>query len=113
LHKLSAAAGIPKERAVLSFLFADAAASSDPAEKVTDMKPAEPLSRLPIRIISDAFPVPPGRYGRYGCSNKGLILVTGSRQSVEKLSSGALVSLALKGKEKLDSKSGAIVAAVE
>jgi hypothetical protein len=102
LHKLSAAAGIPKERAVLSFLFAGAADATE-----------TPSPGLPVRIISDAFPVPPGRQGRYGCSAKGLILATGSRQTVEKLPSGALVSLALKGKEKLDPKSGAIAVMVE
>jgi hypothetical protein len=75
--------------------------------------PAQASPGLPVRIISDAFPVPPGRYGRYGCSGKGLILATGSRERVEKLPSGVLISLALKGKEKLDPKSGAIAAAVE
>jgi hypothetical protein len=66
-----------------------------------------------VRIISDAFPVPPGRYGRYGCSGKGLLLATGGQQVVEKLQSGALVNMDIKGKEKRDPKSGALVAAVE
>ncbi|GHU71324.1 hypothetical protein FACS189450_07180 [Spirochaetia bacterium] len=114
LHKLSAAAGIPKERAVLSFLFAGIAGpGGHPAEKAVDVKSAAPSAGLLVRIISDAFPVPPGRYGRYGCSGKGLILATGTQQTVEKLPSGALVNIVLKGKEKPDPKSGAIVAAVE
>ncbi|GHV91083.1 hypothetical protein AGMMS50268_15860 [Spirochaetia bacterium] len=117
LHKLSAAAGIPKERAVLSFLFAGPAGSGKPAEEIihadTGTKTATPPTGLPVRVISDAFPVPPGQYGRYGCSGKGLILATGNQQVVEKLPSGALVNMTLKGKEKTDPRSGAIVAAVE
>jgi hypothetical protein len=112
LHKLSAAAGIPKERAVLSFLFAGATSSAVPADVVEKTVDAA-ASGLPVRLISDAFPVPPGRYGRYGCSGKGLILATGTQQAVEKLQSGELVNMALKGKERLDPKSGAIAAAVE
>ncbi|GHT65889.1 hypothetical protein FACS1894110_08640 [Spirochaetia bacterium] len=113
LHKLSAAAGIPKERAVLSFLFAGSAGSGEFAEKVIDVKPVTPSPGLPVRIISDAFPVPPDRYGRYGCSGKGLILAAGNQQTVERLQSGALINLTIKGKERPDPKSGAIVAEVE
>jgi hypothetical protein len=98
----------------LSFLFAGAADSAKAADLAAAPSPAQAgSSEVPLRIISDAFPVPPGRQGRYGCSAKGLILATGSRQTVEKLPSGALVNMVLKGKDKLDPKSGAIAVAVE
>jgi hypothetical protein len=88
LHRLSAAAGIPKERAVFSFLLAEKAGQDPPA--------AQPK----IRIISDAFPVP-GGWGKYGCGYRetpgagggadyeargetGLILLRGSKAEIER-----------------------------
>ncbi|MDR1587966.1 MAG: rRNA methyltransferase [Treponema sp.] len=80
LSRLSVAAGLPKERAVLSFLFA-----GQPADGAGRQSPS-------IRVISDAFPLNDGSYGRYGCSGQGLALVTGNRGAVEKTGSGALLS---------------------
>ncbi|MDR1318940.1 MAG: small ribosomal subunit Rsm22 family protein [Treponema sp.] len=102
LHHLSAAAGLPKERAVLSFLFAG------PEEAG-----GRERQREAVRVISDAFPLNRGPYGRYGCSGRGLALVVGSRSIVEKTGSGALLSAGdctlTKEPEQRDSKSGALV----
>ena len=96
LHRLSSAAGLPKERAVLSFLFTKAA---EPAH----------TAGTAVRIISDAFPLPPDRFGRYCCSPQGLVLLTGTRRTIENAASGALVNAVIKGNER-DPKSGALLA---
>ncbi|AEF80842.1 small ribosomal subunit Rsm22 family protein [Leadbettera azotonutricia] len=105
LHKLSAAAGIPKERAVLSFILAGKTTDSNAAP---DIKTTEIVPEIRIRIISDAFPLPNYRYGRYGCSVKGLTLVSGAKASLDKNESGALLDAKLSGKEGRDEKSGAL-----
>jgi hypothetical protein len=103
LHKLSAAAGIPKERAVLSFLF------SGPENP----KPAAEL----VRVISDLFPVKPtgraGSYGRYGCSLKGPVLIRGERPFMETLVSGSLFAPPLEASGERDKKSGALIVSGE
>jgi hypothetical protein len=98
LHKLSSAAGIPKERAVLSFILAG---------KVPDSKTAS--DTIKVRVISDAFPLPDYCFGRYGCSGKGLILISGSKAVPDENESGALLDLKFTGKEGRDQKSGALV----
>lgn len=110
LKALSAAAGIPKERAVLSFLLAGKNRPESPAA---------------LRVISDAFPLPvphsagaagidPGagaslpaeRYGRYCCHEQGLALLRGSAAEIDPVLPGALVKAAACGR---DSRSGAIL----
>jgi hypothetical protein len=93
LHSLSKAAGIPKEKAVLSFLFAKMNLQSESSQEKI----------LQARIISD--PIILGEtekkagtkvdvpYGRYACSSRGMILVAGKKQSIEKISSGTLINL--------------------
>jgi hypothetical protein len=117
LHRLSAAAGIPKERAVFSFLLAGKAGPGD---------------RGKIRVISDAFPVP-GGWGRYGCGRrkttggyqaaghgsdyeaggrreKGLILIRGSKDEIERMAPGAVVEYEENGQAEFDAKTGALIA---
>jgi hypothetical protein len=120
LLMLSAAAGIPKERAALSFLLAGPAADpgyagdhqngapkSSPGSSASP--PRERISeRIPVRIISDPFPIPSG-YGRYGCSAQGAVLVTGSKQALEKQASGVLLRLVRQLPEQRDPKSGALI----
>ena len=106
LHKLSAAARIPKERAVLSFLLAGPAAPS-----ILNSK-----GPIKTRVISDSFRLgadggnksASDLWGRYGCSERGLVLVTGSRENLEKTQSGALEEFIFNGK--IDAKSGAYMA---
>jgi hypothetical protein len=109
LRGLSAAAGLPKERAALSFLF------SGPVEKSGEKAPvrAAGTGGLPVRLLSDPFPVEGGnRYGRYGCSEEGLVLVRGERSHIGALVSGSLFT-AEEGPEirarPRDRKSGAFI----
>jgi hypothetical protein len=104
LHQLSTAAGIPKERATLSFLLAGS--SNAPELRNTTMKPE--ASRIPLRVISDSFPLPQNRFGRYCCSQRGLVLLAGAKAAIEKTASGTLVNAVIK-KDQRDLKSGAII----
>jgi hypothetical protein len=99
LHRLSRSAGLPKERAVLSFLFAGP----------TPAQPTPPPSPPPLRVISDAFPLPPSHYGRYCCSPQGLVLLTGEKPAITQTPSGALVPALIKNDQQ-DLKSGATIA---
>jgi hypothetical protein len=100
LLKLSAAAGVPKERAVLSFLLA----GKNPSPFLE--KPAAKDRPCKVRIISDAFPVG-SFYGRYGCSGLGAVLVRGSREKIEALGSGDLSEVKICPQR--DPKSGALI----
>jgi ribosomal protein RSM22 (predicted rRNA methylase) len=109
LLRLSETAGLPKERAVLSFLL------SGPVNAAPAPEPA-PAGLLPVRVVSDAFPLTgkgerPGHtalHGRYGCSPRGLGLVSGRTDGIETLESGAELRLAVKKPERRDGKSGAL-----
>jgi hypothetical protein len=134
LRRLSAAAGLPKERATLSFLLAGPARASrtdltDPTSRLDRMDrrtgregqkpgPAAPLPGLPeergpspVRLISDPFPLGAPResreWGRYGCAREGMALVRGGRALIESLSPGALIQAAFSGLR--DPKTGALL----
>jgi hypothetical protein len=96
LHRLSRAAGLPKERAALSFLHA------------SRIKSAVSGDENNLRIISDAFPLPHNRFGRYCCSARGPALLVGAKNIIEKKTSGSLVNAVLK--DERDPKSGALIA---
>jgi hypothetical protein len=125
LRKLSAAAGIPKERAVLSFLYGGPVVPAGGTGGAGKNQSAAASLALPVRIISDPFPVfsagrggaaanrPGGKtaaaFGRYGCCEKGLVLIRGSRERIAGYESGALAELVVQGTEGRDPKSGALV----
>ena len=123
LHRLSAAAGLPKERAVLSFILAGPGSreKQNIIESGTAVLKDNVSRKVKIRIISDSFPVDGGGekdrganrgaacWGRYGCCEYGLVLVTGSRLSLEKSPSGCLEELLILDGVK-DAKSGAFIA---
>jgi hypothetical protein len=123
LRKLSAAAGIPKERATLSFLLVGKKTAAPRAASIAEAVPVPPAAspaRVLLRIISDPFPLPAGgedayggnsRYGRYGCGERGLVLVRGGGGIIESLASGALVWVKLGAGR--DLKSGALVGEAE
>jgi len=114
LHKLSAAAKIPKERATLSFLLTAPGATPDlitPRRQDAEYAKKEGEGSFRVRIISDAFPVLQA-WGRYACSEKGMILLTGKRVRVEALGTGMLLELPLPVKEQRDAKTGALVVVV-
>jgi len=114
LHRLSAALKLPKERAALSFILAGRGAQNQ-TKRATR---SERKERVKIRIISDGFPIStdsPGArerenktWGFYGCSERGLVMVTGSRRRLESTPPGALEELILDDGI-IDVKSGALV----
>jgi hypothetical protein len=120
LLKLSAAAGFPKERAALSFLLTGPVdGGKTPEEQVPgerqpkgERPPAGVFTgrRVPVRIVSDAFPLPGGNFGRYGCSERGLVLVRGKKPKIDALVSGTLTEPDFKEPPEQDPKSGALVA---
>jgi hypothetical protein len=108
LKDLSAAAGIPKERAVLSFLLAG------PKGNAAAVPASKSPAILPIRILSDAFSLPGegGKrdwFGRYGCSQRGAVLAAGKKRVIDALGAGTLVHFELSREERRDVKTGALV----
>lgn len=103
LQKLSVAAKLPKERAVLSFI------SAVKAEEQKEKPGAgKKNSSLLLRITSDSFRLPKNRTGYYACSCLGLTLVSSEQGDCFK--SGDLIRVELtKAVESLpvDYKSGA------
>jgi len=99
LHRLSAAAKIPKERLVLSYLLTG---DSGGKRRKKDAY---------ARVISDSFPLPENRYGRYCCSPDGLVLITGKRNDIEELSPHSLEKYYANGQ--YDKKSGALISEVK
>jgi ribosomal protein RSM22 (predicted rRNA methylase) len=101
LFRLSTAAGLPKERLVLSYLLTG--------------KTPKKREKSALRVISDAFPLPQNRFGRYACSASGLVLLSGEKRQIEKLVSGSLLpdtqwaDLQLELTDKHDAKSGALI----
>jgi ribosomal protein RSM22 (predicted rRNA methylase) len=111
LQTLSVEARLPKEHGVLSFLLVKKGpdASGMPSE--------HNRKTMPVRVISGMFPLPAsagsaGCYARYGCSAKGLILLTGDRRETGGWHSGSLAAIPVTGVEKRDPKSGALIAPI-
>jgi hypothetical protein len=103
LHRLSAAAGIPKERLVLSYLLVKPQGEQPPESKQA-------------RIISDSFPLTDYQhlkssnlYGCYGCSSDGLILLTGEKARISKIANGSLIKPVFSKDSRYDAKSGALI----
>ncbi|MDR1352806.1 MAG: rRNA methyltransferase [Treponema sp.] len=131
LRDLSAASGIPKERAVLSFLLAGGAArgtaaAGKPGALAGAGKAGAPgESKTAVRVLSDKFPITgitgiagksvpaprpaAARSGRYGCSQLGAVLLAGTEAGMDAAPSGALLYSEPPAHERRDSKSGALV----
>jgi hypothetical protein len=62
-----------------------------------------------LRVISDAFPLQNSSFGRYCCSQHGLVLLKGEKNVIEKAASGTFVNASIKHGGK-DPKSGALLA---
>ncbi|MDR1786297.1 MAG: small ribosomal subunit Rsm22 family protein [Spirochaetaceae bacterium] len=87
LRSLSDEAGLPKERAALSF-------AAFGAGREEDSRGPAKGGPLPARITADVIRLPGGRAGLYGCSEAGLTLVE-LPGSVNPPVSGTLVSVRL------------------
>jgi hypothetical protein len=111
LAGLSEAAGLPKDRAVVSFLYAgkkEKPSGVSCKEKTGNSR--KETSSFPVRIISDSFALRSGGRGRYGCSGRGMVLIRGSARLMETCPSGSLVMAAPLVPPERDPKSGALVA---
>jgi len=95
LRRLSAAAKLPKERLAFSYLLTGK------------------NSKEGTRVISDMFPLPDNLFGRYGCSAQGLVLLTGEKNRIEKLSSHDIVTPIFAANGQYDQKSGAFIVRIE
>jgi len=104
LITISKTAKLPKDRLVFSFLYtgASSADKNQTKYKKNDYKQT-------VRIISDAFPLPENRFGRYGCCERGLILVTGDRSRMDEIGSFSITTAISSDNEQRDAKSGAII----
>jgi hypothetical protein len=115
LLKLSAAAGLPKERAALSFLLAGPPGAADTVKAAGTAKGTDTPPGMPVRILSEIFPLPGGKSGRYGCSERGLVLAVSAAGAAagrvpEKLCPGALLNVPPPQEpERRDPKSGALI----
>ncbi|MDR0302657.1 MAG: small ribosomal subunit Rsm22 family protein, partial [Treponema sp.] len=106
LLRLSSAAGISKERLVLSYLLAGSQTQAQPSAKTAEK----------VRVISDAFALPNKKIGRYACCSDGLVLLTGDKIRIEKIASGELVSknyFSIPVTDRRDAKSGALIMEVK
>lgn len=130
LHRLSDEAGLVKERAALSFIYSERKAITGEASlaegaattaTLDGVAPSERVSRLSglftglrVRVTSDPIKLPDYYTGRYGCSARGMVMLTGTYQAADWLKnchSGSLVEVPqpdMKNPE-IDPKTGAIV----
>lgn len=69
LKALSDEAGLSKEKLVFSYLLSAIPEGTPLARK-------QPMDRSLLRVVSEAFPLPGGKEGRYGCSAEGYSLVS-------------------------------------
>jgi hypothetical protein len=124
LQRLSTAAGLPKERATVSFLLTRPASADQRPRDQGSGYPAfrnqgsfSPLPgdqgspQPPVRVISDPFPLSaaqgPREWGRYGCAKEGMTLIHGEKALIESLSPGVLTRVVFTGRR--DPKSGALL----
>lgn len=100
LLKLSEAAYLPKERAVLSFLALQKTAVGDRAE----------AEQMAVRVSSEKIRLAGNRSGYYACSDMGLLLL----QTDDKLDFGQCIRFSLpKGELSTDRKTGAFIVPIK
>ena len=105
LSRLSHKARLPKDRASLSFLLL--VRGEDPPVRFRPVRTPGQGAGV-VRVVSEGFDLPNGRLGRYGCSDKGLILLENKRTEPSPVP-GAQVVVRWPGKDKRDTKSGGLV----
>jgi len=105
LHRLSADAGLPKERLVFSYLFT---MPENPKLKNQEKITAENIPNT--RIISDVFRLPDNYFGCYGCSDNGLLLLKTNKNQIKKIKNGNLITSLVNKNNQRDVKSGALIA---
>jgi len=116
LQERSEEAGLPKERAVLSYLWAARGVLARPvAAPSVDSHPSERERRaragnhgLLVRVVSEPFALSEGGIGQYACSNLGYSLIRRSRDD-EPFEPGDLLEVQASPLQRNDEKSGAII----
>jgi hypothetical protein len=115
LEALSEEAGLPKERAVLSYLWAARGATLRPALGLPEPSPSSDRERraragrgILVRVISESFALPDGSSGQYACSSLGYTMLKRPRGE-EPFGSGDLLEVTSSPLQRNDEKSGAIV----
>ena len=115
LEALSEEAGLPKERAVLSYLWAARGAVArgpvglpDPAHSSERERRARAGRGILVRVVSEPFALPDGSSGQYACSSLGYTLLKRPRGE-ESFGSGDLLEVTSSPLQRNDEKSGAII----
>jgi hypothetical protein len=117
LEKLSEEAGLPKERAVLSYLWAARGVTARPPVGMPESSTGRGSDRdrrgkagrgVLVRVVSDPFALPDGSTGQYACSSLGYTLLRRPRGE-ESFASGDLLEVTSSGAQRNDEKSGAII----
>lgn len=115
LEALSEEAGLPKERAVFSYLWAARGVlPRTPIGMPTEPKVSDKERRaragkgILVRVVSDPFPLPDGSSGQYACSSIGYSMIRRQRGE-ESFASGDLLEVVTGSTQRTDDKSGAAV----
>jgi hypothetical protein len=115
LEALSEEAGLPKERAVLSYLWAARGAVTrtpvgipDPLRSSERERKARAGHGILVRVISESFALPDGSTGQYACSSIGYTLLKRPRGE-EPFGSGSLLEVTSSPLQRNDEKSGATI----
>lgn len=116
LQALSEEAGLPKERAVFSYLWAARGAMARPFAGIPDPvhggsereRRAKAGKGILVRVVSEPFSLPEGWTGQYACSNLGYTLLRRSH-SDKPFEPGDLLEVTTSPLARNDEKSGAIV----
>lgn len=115
LEAISDEAGLPKERAVLSYLWAARGATTRPFAGIPDPvrssdrdRRAKAVKGILVRVISEPFALPDGTTGQYACSSLGYTLVKRPRGEPP-FESGTLLEVTASPLQRNDEKSGAII----
>jgi hypothetical protein len=115
LEALSERAGLPKERAVLSYLWAargtmvrSPVGLPDPMHNSDRERRAKAGRGILVRVVSDPFVLPDGSTGQYACSSLGYTMLKRSREK-EAFGSGDLLEVTSSSAQRNDDKSGAVI----
>lgn len=106
LFKFSRKVKLPKERASLSFLLL-VRGDKPPIKTVTPPRPAADEGL--VRVISESFDLPEDQMGRYGCSDRGLVLLQNPKTHQLGPQPGDLLVIKWPGQVARDLKSKALV----
>ncbi|MGO8694990.1 MAG: small ribosomal subunit Rsm22 family protein [Rectinemataceae bacterium] len=115
LQNLSEEAGLPKEKATLSYLWSARGAIArlpvgipDPVHATERERRARAGKGILVRVVSEPFALPDGTSGQYACSSLGYTLLKRQRDGAP-FDSGNLLEVTASPLAHYDDKSGAII----